>query len=310
MSDEPNKQAGNGEGAPVAGERLAKARQAREISLQEIARELHLDEPKVWALERNRFEMLGAPVFAKGYLRRYAELVDVPEDDVIADYYRLNRAAAAPPLVTKRLRPVGETSAGPWLGALLVLLVGGVVAYWWLTGGSDWWAERRGLIDAPVTTRAVERPEDDASPRGEEAAEPPAVTAEPETEPGGTDDATGTAGVAGLPDTGRTPSDESEAPVAETGAEEPAAGPLAEGHLRLRLAFSGDCWTEVTDATGSRLYFGLGTAGNEVSVAGEAPVNVLLGDSGNVAVFVDGNAYAIPPAARRGKTARLTLTAR
>jgi cytoskeleton protein RodZ len=78
----------------------------------------------------------------------------------------------------------------------------------------------------------------------------------------------------------------------------------------LRLAFRGDCWTEVTDANGQRLYFGLGTSGDEVTVSGEPPLNVLLGSSENVSVFVDGAAYPIPASARRGETARLTLTPR
>jgi cytoskeleton protein RodZ len=89
----------------------------------------------------------------------------------------------------------------------------------------------------------------------------------------------------------------------------PATAADADG-LQLRLAFSGDCWTEVTDAAGRRLYFGLGTAGNEITVAGDAPLRVLLGNSNNVSVFVNGSSYPIPASARRGDTARLTLTDR
>ena len=61
----------------MAGERLAIARREQQIPVIEIAKELHLDEPKVRALERNEFDVLGAPVFAKGHLRKYAQLVDV-----------------------------------------------------------------------------------------------------------------------------------------------------------------------------------------------------------------------------------------
>ena len=84
---------------PLGGERLAAARRAHEISATDIARELHLDERKVRALEQNDFALLGAPVFAKGHLRKYAELVGVPVDDVIADYYKMNRSTGAPPVV-------------------------------------------------------------------------------------------------------------------------------------------------------------------------------------------------------------------
>lgn len=295
MSDEPGKQ-GNGEGAPVAGELLARARRAREISVQQIAKDLHLDEPKVRALEQNAFEALGAPVFAKGYLRKYAELVGVSEDDVIADYYRLNRSAGAPPLVTKRVRPVGEFSAAPWIGGLALVLVIALGASWWFMRGADRLEERRGTrLEAPRPTNAPETRDAAAQPvvedAEEETAAPPAAAPGPAAvEPGTT------------PGPGGGEADQETPARTETAA--------ADGRLGLRLAFSGDCWTEVTDANGRRLYFGLGTNGDEVTVSGEPPLNVLLGDSENVALFVDGAAHPIPASARRGETARLTLTAR
>ncbi|MDH3374021.1 MAG: helix-turn-helix domain-containing protein, partial [Gammaproteobacteria bacterium] len=76
---------------PRGGERLAEARRKQQISVLEIAKELHLDEAKVRALERNEFDVLGAPVFAKGHLRKYAQLVGVDPADVFADYYQMTR---------------------------------------------------------------------------------------------------------------------------------------------------------------------------------------------------------------------------
>ena len=88
-----------------AGERLAEARRERQISVLEIAKELHLDEAKVRALEKNEFDTLGAPVFAKGHLRKYAQLVGVDEGDMLADYYGLTRSQAIPPVVADRRKP-------------------------------------------------------------------------------------------------------------------------------------------------------------------------------------------------------------
>lgn len=309
MSTESDKQSGTGESAPVAGELLARARRARGISIQEIAKDLHLDEPKVHALEQNEFDALGAPVFAKGYLRKYAELVGVSEDDVIADYYRLNRSAVTPPLVTRRPRPIREFSAGPWVAGLLVVLVVALAAFWWFSSGADWLAERRGArVDAPAATGDAELPEGGTEPMPEEAAE--TMTPDPASAStmGST---TGSTTAPADADAGATDAGEAEEEVvAQSQAPAQAPGTIEEGHLQLRLAFSGDCWTEVTDAGGRRLYFGLGSSGDEVTVAGEPPLNILLGHSENVAVFVDGTAYPIPASARRGETARLTLTAR
>ena len=115
---------------PRGGERLADARRALQISALEVAKELHLDESKVRALERNEFDVLGAAVFAKGHLRKYAQLVGVDPDDVYADYYQLTRSESMPPVVVGRSRMRQEVSPGPWIAAIIVILVA-AISYWW-----------------------------------------------------------------------------------------------------------------------------------------------------------------------------------
>ena len=122
---------GKSEGSgPVAGERLAEARREKQISIVEVAKELHLDENKVRALERNEFERLGAPVFAKGHLKKYAQLVGVNEADMMDDYYTLTRATDPPPVVVTKRRASREFSPGPII-AILILLAFIVFAYYW-----------------------------------------------------------------------------------------------------------------------------------------------------------------------------------
>jgi len=266
---------------PLAGERLAAARREQQITILEVAKELHLDEPKVRALEQNKFDVLGAPVFAKGHLRKYAMLVGVDNDDVLQDYYKLNRASGMPPVVGKVRKPVREMSPGLWIAAIVVLLVASM-AYWWFLPA-----------DTPQST-------------GSEIP-PPISTALP-------DDLGGT----GVVDSGieSDPADflidsvevelsqpvtiETSPPVTT------AAGPVA-GEVRLTLRFTGDCWTEISDASGRRLFFDLGRDGRSVNVSGQAPLSVLFGNAENVSVRVNGTDYTISAADRRGETARLTI---
>ena len=77
--------------------------------------------------------------------------------------------------------------------------------------------------------------------------------------------------------------------------------------VQLGLAFSGDCWTEVSDASGRRLYYDLGQSGRVVSLSGDAPLRVILGDSANVSITVDGRDFPIPASARSGRLARLNI---
>jgi cytoskeleton protein RodZ len=295
MTDETEEQQGekradNGNKAegPLAGERLAAARREQQITVLEVAKELHLDEPKVRALEQNKFDVLGAPVFAKGHLRKYAMLVGVDNDDVLQDYYKLNRASGMPPVVGKVRKSVRETSPGPWIATIVILIIA-AAAYWWF------------LVA------------DESPPAGPDLRP---ATSEPQSpELGGT----------GVIDDG-APSenagdivDNSSAGIETVVVELPdqvavqVAPPVSTtaipeaGQVRLTMTFSGDCWTEISDASGRRLFFDLGREGRSVNVSGEAPLSVLFGNANNVRVRVNGTDYSISPADRRGETAKLTI---
>lgn len=296
MSDEtPSTERGEPEG-PLAGERLAAARRERDISVLDIAKELHLDEPKVRALEENRFETLGAPVFAKGHLRKYAELVGVPIADVLADYYSLNRAVGAPPVVGAPRKRERNIRIGPWIVGIFVLLLLAAAVYWWLERDGD--SPLSGAIRAPQTQLAL--PSQESTPD---------VTAEPQplaesSSPGAPEDAA------------RAPEPVAVSPSVAADAVEPAAvaatGPAEESadnaQVTLAMRFSGDCWTEVTDTTGARLFFDLGLAGRTVEVSGDPPLRVLFGNGDNVTVTVDGRDFPILASMRRGRTARFTIS--
>ncbi len=267
---------------PVGGERLAAARREQQISVLEIAKELHLDEPKVRALERNEFEVLGAPVFAKGHLKKYAELVSVDPDDILTDYYRLERAGEMPPLVSTRRRPRQELSPGPWIAVIVVVVIV-ATAYWWFTSRPLQPDTASDVVAPPATDESVsvETPEtDDAI-----VVAPEQIDDEPDTEP-----------EAAEPDVSEEPVEETSSPA------------LAEGQMRVLLTYTGDCWTEITDASGRRLFFDLGKDGRTVELTGAEPFNVLLGNPGNVSVIVNGGDYALPASGRPDRPLRLTIS--
>lgn len=295
-ADEATEPAPNG---PMAGQRLAEARRSLQISLHEIAKELHLDEAKVRALEANDFDVLGAPVFAKGHLRKYAQLVHVDIGDVLADYYKLNRASPAPPVVALRPRPRQELSPGPWIAVIVVIVLAASV-YWWFTS-------RQLQTPAPAVGNVEQQP----------AAEMP-VALPPDADAGADADAEDAVAVDEVGDDPATPEPattpapartepQAAAPVAVVASPGTDAPAIAEGQVRLLVTYTGDCWTEITDATGRRLFFGLGNAGRTVELSGTAPLNALFGDAGNVSLEVNGTAFSIPASSRRGDTARLVI---
>jgi len=284
MSDDVDKQqdsaASDEPAGPLGGERLAEARREQQISVHEIAKELHLDEPKVRALERNEFDVLGAPVFAKGHLKTYAHLVDVDPADVMADYYHLNRTVTAPPVISTRPKPREELSPGPWIAAIVVIVIV-VSMYWWFSGSADSEsviAEPQQADDSMIITPPV-TDEDRVAP-------PPDTNDEMEIEPPALE-------MIGEP------------PVEN----EPEPQPVVEdGQLHLLVTYTGDCWTEITDANGRRLLFDLGKDGRTVELGGAEPFNILFGNPGNVSLRVNGQDYALPATNRPNRPMRLTIS--
>ncbi len=282
----------DGSEGPVGGERLAAGRHARGISVHEIAKELHLDEPKVRALEENRFDVLGAPVFAKGHMRKYAELVGVPIDDVLADYYQLNRSVGVPPVVGPPRKDRREISIGPWIAGVVAIIVVAAAAWWWF----DQEPAVTPVTIEPASLAPFESErQDDAAPAAQDSSSTTddsallTVLEEPQPAPA---------------------EEESQELVADIQVEQGVADSesvVGEGSVEIMLSYSGDCWTEVTDATGRRLYFDLGTDGRSVTLSGIEPLGVLLGNSLNVSIQVNGFDYSIPAANRRGYTASLTI---
>ena len=266
---------------PLCGERLADARREQQITVLEVAKELHLDEPKVRALERNEFELLGAPVFAKGHLRKYAQLVGVDEDDVFADYYAMTRAEAMPPIVTRGKKVGQEMSPGPWIAVITVIIVV-AAAYWWFA-----------LRD--VSSRAAPPPPDRSQPEQQqpEVLQPQQLQPEQlqpdELEP--TDDAI-------------AEPEEETVEVATPADDVPQASP---DQLRLSLNFSGDCWTEISDADGRRLFYNMGRNGQTVELSGKAPISALFGNADNVKVLVNNSAYSLPPPDSSNRTVSVAI---
>ena len=89
-----NEPVGGASGAAAAepdtpGGMLRVERERRGYSVQHAAEDMHLDAWVIQAIEANRFEALGAPVYARGHLRKYAALLGLSPATVIERYEAL-----------------------------------------------------------------------------------------------------------------------------------------------------------------------------------------------------------------------------
>jgi cytoskeletal protein RodZ len=244
------------------GERLRKERESRGVSLREMAEATKIGKRYLEALERNEFDALPGTVFAKGYIRNYAEHLGLDPEPLLEDYQRELRsrgggadeeeaAQGAAQAVLSNLAASRGVSTAPrrtgWIvgAALLAGLLIAVLA-WIFLGPSG--AEPTDRAEkaapsreepAPVTWPAVtpepaaSRPEmDDAEPSGESRPEPEQeedlvpVGAEPEPQP-----------APPAPAPRREPEPEETSPVvAAPGQDPPPKSPAAQPAAASRLS--------------------------------------------------------------------------
>jgi cytoskeletal protein RodZ len=121
-----------GAGQSGIGVRLRAARERVGLTLVQAAEKLHVDAKSLVALEAEDFDIFGAPVFARGHIRRYSELVGEKTDELVVLYNETTRAAL--PVLTRlpSADPLADLRkfAVPALFALIGLVLLGVV--WWV----------------------------------------------------------------------------------------------------------------------------------------------------------------------------------
>jgi cytoskeleton protein RodZ len=128
---------------------LRRQREARQISLREVADRTKISLRYLQAMEDDRFEVLPAPVFAKGFLREYARYVGLSPDEVVNHYLSVQQPQAIDGGDEgRRERPVG--AGWPrWLtlAAVVLLLLGMAVLLAFLS--ERWRQHRAGAAGEP-----------------------------------------------------------------------------------------------------------------------------------------------------------------
>jgi cytoskeleton protein RodZ len=296
--------------APTPGEWLRQERVRQGRTVQQIATELHIGAYMIDAIESNQFAVLGAPVFARGHLRKYAALLGVPVDRVQELYQSLSDRPQDQDPVPIMLRatepsiPMSPDSKqrrtlqrpAQWTFAIAggALLVAGAVA--WLLH------MRSKPAEAPAEVIAVEEttntpPAQSVEPAATATSEAPAGVKPPEqAKPTGKERSI-------LPpnsqaaDRGQVTAQATTAPVT----------PVARGKVRLRFSFTQESWVEVYDAHGTRMLYDVGFAGQTRGVDVDPPAQIVLGLAAAVTTEVNGRQVAVPARRIASQVARFTV---
>lgn len=259
-----------GEQVRGIGARLRSAREKKALTVLQAAEKLHVDARLLQSLEAEEFSALGAGVYLRGHLRRYAELVGESPAQ-LQQLYEETTPTAQPDLTrVPRSAPAADSSR--LLVPALLILVGFALA------GILWWVLTLQMGKASAVHASQPGAAGTAAP----------ITAAPSA---------GVAAAAAAP-----PEASPAAPAAAS--EGPA---LTTGQAQLALKFFAASWVEVYDAGGRRLLHGVEAPYSVRTLAGAAPLRVVLGNAPGVALRVNGQAVALGGLVHRDGSARILI---
>ncbi len=284
---------------------LRQQREVREIGLREIADSTKISLRYLEAFEQDRYDLLPARVFSRGFLRQYAGYVGLDPEEVVNNFIWAQKA----------LEPEGEEElpemapdesreSPPWLMivVILLLLAALVVALiYWRSGDDDEAGAREPFL--PPTSGAVSSPAPAVStPAGVQTGTQTVAGQDGEgasTESpgdGASTDGTVDAESVTLADV-TAAGGETEVPPAQTVRR---AAEASTAPLRVTLEFEQDCWVEISLDNGRRRISQTYQATQaELLEARRVVLLRKLGNAGGVRVHVNG--YPMPLEAAPGQ---------
>lgn len=324
------------------GQMLIQAREAKNLTLDDVSAQTRLSSQVLEALENDAYDNLGEPVYVRGYLRRYARLLGLSEDEVLQAHEAVSGMSPptpARPRVTNADEPLYPSRN--WLPLLILLVVGCI-----LVAVIIWWTRQSGPMAnvQPAVEETSQQADSSASKGGSDiqAATPPVAllspgAASPPEQPAATDSAQAdqgkTAGISPQADylekpenSGKTEKNQDmQKEASEAGAGAAATIPVGEASsgtgpgeqhseestgtasVVLQLKFDHKCWVNIHDAEGERLMLGVARPGDTRTLHGKPPYKIVLGYARGVDMTYGGEPVDVAKHVDNGGVARFTV---
>ncbi len=134
------------------GEEFRRARDARGLTLSDVAERIHIRSVYLNAIENEDWPAIGAPVYVRGFIRTYARFLGLDGEEMVARFNEVapvERTAHVAPVVHSIERE--PTRPSIWAIGGILIAVGLVILV-----GFEWWSYARGAGGRPVALgRAV-----------------------------------------------------------------------------------------------------------------------------------------------------------
>ncbi len=135
---------------------LKEARSKKSLSLDEVHAKIKIHPRVLQLLEEGKFDKLPSPLFAKSFLRSYAEFLGVNPDEVMDAYGKEGEAVRKEPDQVLFIKSVDERKEINWadknwvkMTALIAaLLVGGLLLSFAVKHASSWFQKNKSAVSA------------------------------------------------------------------------------------------------------------------------------------------------------------------
>ncbi|MFT6100491.1 MAG: cytoskeleton protein RodZ [Arenicella sp.] len=254
-----------------SGSLLAAARKQQNKNVEEIAGALNLSATQIRTIELDQSEGLPEPTYVRGYIRSYARLLGLNEDEVLDHYLNPNWQKGS--RLDEMPRGIGSANDSDSRGfftagkVVVIVVLGLIIGFLWFTGQLG---GIRGSQTASITT-----PESVSTVRAPQAE----------------DD--------------QVPDDLSSVELTQESDDEIVAEPVSVEN-QLSLSFTDTSWVDIRDGDGNRLAYKSYAQGEDLSVSATTPMSVFIGNAKAVSAVFNGVAYDISPF-REGVFARFTV---
>ncbi|CND69356.1 cytoskeleton protein RodZ [Yersinia enterocolitica] len=322
----------------TTGVRLRQAREALGLTQQMVAERLCLKVSTIRDIEEDKAQANLASTFHRGYIRSYAKLVHLPEDEL------LPMLAKQAPIRAAKVALMQSFSLGKkhkkrdgWLMSftwLIVLVVLGLTGAWWWQNHQAQQAEIVTMADQSSAQlsqnggQAVPLADDNSDPANPVDTQAPVANSQLSTPTeNGTAPATSSAAPADTANNGVNTTAPQGTTSAESAVVSPSQAPLpgvstAQPPLptadagvtgttssadSLVMNFTADCWLQVVDASGKTLFSGIQKGGATLNLSGKAPYKLTIGAPGALTITYQGNPVDLSKFIKANRVARLTV---
>lgn len=319
--------------AQSTGERLRAAREQLGLSQQIVAERLCLKVSTVKDIEDDKAPSDLAATFLRGYIRSYARLVHIPEEEL------LPALAKQAPMKAAKVQPMKGYALGKrrkkrdgWLMSftwLVLFVVVGLTGTWWWQNHKAQQEEISNMADQSGAQLNASHEKDNSQPAALNNSVVDNATA------GAADNSVNATSVplqSGEAQQTNTNQTASNAPAVVSPGQantdsltgNPSAGAAANTSALpdtqaavsadasgkdLVMNFNADCWLEVSDASGKKLFSGVQHKDSSLNLSGKAPYKLKIGAPRAVAIQYLGKSVDMSRYTRSNQVARLTLNA-